>query len=231
LFQGRYKSLFVEEGEWLGNVCHYIHLNPVRAGAAAVEKLRDYRHGSYWYLWQPKRRPPYLRVQTALERAGGLADTRAGWKVYQQYLAWQAAEGPAGRNKAYASMSRGWALGTKGFRTSLAKDHALHASSRAWEVLGAKEIRETQCAELLSVALRKLGKTVQHAHSDRKSADWKFAIAAHFKQCSQASNHWLAEQLQMGSSVAVSRYVGDFRRNENHGARRMAKALIAKVKT
>ena len=30
LFQGRYKSLLVEEGDALGQVCHYIHLNPVR---------------------------------------------------------------------------------------------------------------------------------------------------------------------------------------------------------
>ena len=30
LFQGRYKSLLVEEGEALGLLCHYLHLNPVR---------------------------------------------------------------------------------------------------------------------------------------------------------------------------------------------------------
>jgi putative transposase len=31
LFQGRYKSLIVEPGERLEPLCHYIHLNPVRA--------------------------------------------------------------------------------------------------------------------------------------------------------------------------------------------------------
>jgi len=31
LFQGRFKALLVEPGGALGQVCHYIHLNPVRA--------------------------------------------------------------------------------------------------------------------------------------------------------------------------------------------------------
>ena len=31
VFQGRYKALLID-GEALGAVCHYIHLNPIRAG-------------------------------------------------------------------------------------------------------------------------------------------------------------------------------------------------------
>ena len=38
LFQGRYKSLVVEEGAALGQVCHYLHLNPVRAGVVLPAK-------------------------------------------------------------------------------------------------------------------------------------------------------------------------------------------------
>jgi putative transposase len=212
LFQGRYKSLLVEEGEWLGALCHYIHLNPVRANLTTVEQLRAFRYSSYWYLWKPNLRPKFLRVETALARAGGLADTSAGWKAYEKYLDWQSAEGPAGKSKAYASMSRGWALGTKEFRTVLAKDHQLQAASRAWEVFGAKEIREGHCADLLARALRKLGKSLKQAKADRKSAPWKVAIAAHLKEQSQASNRWLSEQLNMGSPVAVSQYTGLLRR-------------------
>ena len=37
LFQGRYKSLIVDPDEGLGRLCHYIHLNPVRA---KLRKLR-----------------------------------------------------------------------------------------------------------------------------------------------------------------------------------------------
>ena len=45
-FQGRYKALHVEPGEALGQVAHYIHLNPVRAGIVPPERLPEYRHSS-----------------------------------------------------------------------------------------------------------------------------------------------------------------------------------------
>ena len=121
LFQGRYKSLLVEEGGPLGQVCHYIHLNPVRAGVVPVEKLPGYRYGSYWYLPRPRQRPAGLQLATALREAGDLADTKAGWQAYAQYLSWQASDGPAGRNKAYVSMSKGWALGGADFKHTLIK--------------------------------------------------------------------------------------------------------------
>src|SRR5882672_1801612 len=93
LFQGRYKALLVEEGDALGMLCHYIHLNPARAGLIPVERLREYRHSSYRYLGEPKARPAFLRPTTALLEAGGLADTPAGRRAYADYLAWQMAEG------------------------------------------------------------------------------------------------------------------------------------------
>lgn len=229
LFQGRYKSLLVEEGEWLGKLCHYIHLNPVRAGIVTSEKLRTYRYSSYWFLRQPKLRPACLRACSALAGAGGLADTPAGWDAYGQYLAWQAAEGPAGKNKAYEAMSRGWALGTKEFRQALIADHRLCAASRAWEVLGAKEIRHAQCAEVFARALRKLGKSAEHIRTDRKSAPWKVVVAAHLKTYSQASNRWLTEQLNMGSPVVVSQYTSVLRRAKSIPT--STRALIEKLKT
>ncbi len=150
LFQGRYKALLVEEGAALGQVSHYIHLNPVRAGVVPPERLGEYRHSSYWYLTRPKQRPGFLRVETALAEAGGLADQPAGWKSYADYLTWQASEGPAGNSKAYVSLSKGWALGSEEFKTALRKDHALVADRRTWDNRGAREIREAQWSEILA---------------------------------------------------------------------------------
>jgi len=39
LFQGRYKSLVVDPDGGLGPLCHYIHLNPVRAGLRSLDDL------------------------------------------------------------------------------------------------------------------------------------------------------------------------------------------------
>jgi REP element-mobilizing transposase RayT len=212
LFQGRYKALLVEEGAALGQVCHYIHLNPVRAGIVPAERLGEYRHSSYWYLAEPKARPAFLQLATALEEAGGLADTPAGWRSYATYLAWQAAEGPAGRSKVYVSMSEGWALGTREFKAALIKDHALAAEARAWESAGAREIREVRWTEALDRCLRRLGRTEADVRKDRKGAPWKAAIALRLKETTQASNRWLAEHLNMGRPEAVSVHVGRLRK-------------------
>lgn len=230
LFQGRYKSLLVEEDAALGQVCHYIHLNPVRAGIVSVARLREYRSSSYWYLWQKKARPAFLRVETALLEAGGLRDDRRGWPAYENYLAWQAQEGPAGKSAAYVSLSQGWALGSTGFKAALVKDHALQATSRAWEVSGKDEIRRLQWEETLTSCLRVLGKTRAAVVQERKSAPWKVAVAAFLKQATQAGNGWLAEQLHMGGAVSVSQYVGQLRR-AGGAAQPLLTTLTEKLKT
>jgi REP element-mobilizing transposase RayT len=212
LFQGRYKALMVEEGAALGQVCHYIHLNPVRAGILPVAQLKSYRHSSYWHLWRPANRPSFLTVTTALTEAGDLADDQRGWATYEAYLGWQAAEGPAGKSKAYVSLSQGWALGTGEFRAALVKDHALLASSRAWEALGAQEVRRLQWEAALTRALKVLGHSTADLAGGRKSAEWKLAVAAWIKGSTQVSNRWLSENLHLGVPAALSRNLTSYRR-------------------
>ena len=230
LFQGRYKALFVEEGGPLGMVCHYIHLNPVRAGVVPTGQLEGYRYSSYWYLSRPKGRPAGLDLRAALIEAGGLADTPDGRRSYGEYLAWQATEGPMGKSKAYVSLSKGWALGSAGFKAALIQDHALAAKSRAWESQGAREIREEQWRHELQRSLRLVGKETADALRERKSADWKVAIALHLKQTTQASNGWLCERLHMGTPVGVSSLVGKLRR-QGGPSTKLTKLLILKPKT
>jgi len=45
IFQGRYKSILVEDESYLLTLSSYIHLNPLRAGM--VEYLKDYKYNSY----------------------------------------------------------------------------------------------------------------------------------------------------------------------------------------
>lgn len=212
LFQGRYKALLVEAGEPLGLVCHYVHLNPVRAGVLPVERLGKYRHSSYWYLRQPKVRPAFLRVTTGLTEAGGLTDNPTGWNRYADYLAWQVAEGPVGKSKAYISLSQGWALGTAEFKSALVQDHALAAESRAWEKQGAQEIRQQAWEQLFCQALAILRRRESELAIGPKSTPWKVAMATFLKERSQASNPWLAHRLGMQRPIYVSRLVSAARR-------------------
>lgn len=206
LFQGRYKSLLVEEGEALGMLCHYIHLNPVRARIVSVDRLSEHRHSSYWYLTRPKLRPKFLDCATALIEAGALADTPAGWRAYADYLNWQATEGPVGKSKAYVSMSKGWALGGKGFKQTLLQDQAVAAVTRAWESQGVREVREAQWQAVLDGLRVQI--PAEQRQNQRKSAPWKVQLATQMKTLTDASNGWLAAQLDMGSGFYVSKHIG-----------------------
>jgi hypothetical protein len=169
--------------------------------------------GGYGYLWRKQARPPFLRCETALGACGELADRPDGWKSYARYLEWQASDGPAGKTRAYVSLSRGWALGTREFKEGLIKDHNAAPLARAWETIGAAEIRETRWRDSLQQTLSALGKTEANCAAERKSAPWKVIAAAQLKQHTDASNRWLAEKLRMGSPVAVSQYLSHYHRS------------------
>lgn len=87
LFQGRYKSLMVDPGEGRGPLCHYIHLNPVRARLCRAEQLSGWRWCSVHWLMNPRLRASWYDPTPALDHAGGLADTAAGRRKYVEYLA------------------------------------------------------------------------------------------------------------------------------------------------
>jgi putative transposase len=207
LFQGRYKALLVEEGEPLALVGHYIHLNPVRAGILPVAQLDDYRYSSYWYLARPEARPRWLCLDVLLGQTGGLADNGFGWTSYRDYLTWQNETGPAGKSRAYVSLSKGWALGSAGFKAALVKDHSVAALTRAWEQSGALEIRIQAWEELCLRALQAIHHKDAELATAAKSAPWKVAVAVLLKERTQASNLWLARRLNLGRPKYASRLV------------------------
>lgn len=207
IFQGRYKALIVEPGPALGMLCHYLHLNPVRAGIVPVARLGEWRWSSYRWIKAKAQRPAWLRVETALWDAGELGDQPEGWAAYDRYLKWQAEDGPAGKGPAYVSMSQGWALGTERFKTALTKDFDLAATARAWETTGAREMKNIQSDQQLRACLRVVGKARAKVEGEAKGAPWKIAVAAWMKQHTEASNSWLAERLGMGSATRVSQIV------------------------
>ena len=143
---------------------------------------------------------------------GGLSDTPAGWRSYGDYLAWQATDGPAGRNKAYVRLSAGWALGTAEFKAALRADHALAEEARAWTKEGSREIKLARWAKLLASGLKAVGQNQEQAAEAPKSAPWKLAVAAWLKSRTQVGNAWLSEQLYLGAPAAFSRNLTLYKR-------------------
>lgn len=212
LFQGRYKSLFVEPGGGLGALCHYIHLNPVRVRLCTVDQLKHWRWSSASWLFEPKQRPGWYRAEDALEWAGGLRDTPAGRRKYRGYLQWLSEDEPQQKALRFESMSRGWVIGTKGFRKELIKENRKMAALRELGDDEAAGAREAAWRETMQEMLGKLGRNRRDLRRDGKFADWKVAVAAAMKQRSTVTNRWLSENLAMGSLHEVSRQVAAWSR-------------------
>ena len=218
IFQGRYKSIVLEGAERLGWLCHYIHLNPVRAGICSVEQLRSYRFGSYAHLWDKRTRPSVLDFSVCLESAGGLKDATAGRRKYQDYLKWLAEDEPRLKAMEFERMSKGWAMGSMGFKKSLLDDEKALKASLALGVDDAKEMREAAWEFKLDKCLDALGKGVSDIEEGMKSAGWKVAVAAYMKKRLLCRNGWLADRLMMGTESSVARYVSEFLRSQRPSA-------------
>ena len=66
LFQGRFKSIIVENDAYLLRLSCYIHRNPLKAGI--VQKLSDYPWSSYQFYAYKKKLPAWLNIKTILNQ-------------------------------------------------------------------------------------------------------------------------------------------------------------------
>jgi putative transposase len=213
LFQGRYKSLIVDPDDGLGPLCHYIHLNPVRAGICKTGGLPAYLWSSMRWLAEPKSRPGWYDPGPTFEHAGNLADTTAGRRKYLEYLEWLAEDDTAMNMLRFEQMSKGWVIGTKAFAKEMIREnHELAGHGRRL----ARELRESREAiweDELASLMRKLGRKTLELRKSGKSEDWKLAIAAELKARTTVTNRWLATTLHMGNLYEVSRKVAAWSRD------------------
>lgn len=212
LFQGRYKSLLVDPDGGLGPLCHYIHLNPVRAKLRPVSALPAYPWTSLRWLIDPKSRPDWYQPQPALDHAGELTDTSAGRAKYLEYLAWLSEDEPARRAQQFEAMSKGWVIGTTGFAKTMLKEHRGLVGQGRRMAAELKETREALWQEHLTGLLRKLRRNPADLAKESKSAGWKVALAAALKTRTTATNRWLGAALNMGGLHEVSRQVSAWHR-------------------
>lgn len=221
LFQGRYKALHIEPGKSLGAVCHYIHLNPIRAKMMTMDELVAWEGCSLRWLMKPRERAPWFDPSAALAHPMGLADTPAGRISYKDYLAMLSTDEPAQKELCFEKLSKGWAIGTKEFKQGLIEEISED------EITGVEEASEGR--KLLWE--RKLGElksrfSEEEMRDQAKSANWKVAVAAEMKRTTTASNRWLTEQLNMGDMHEVSRLAVECRSGKR--AARHYKTLTTK---
>lgn len=207
IFQGRYKSLVVDPDEGLGPLCHYIHLNPVRAGLCRTPGLGTYRWTSMPWLLSPRLRPRWYDPGPALRHAGDLTDGLAGHRQYRAYLEWLAEDEPAQKRQRFDGMVTGWCIGAEEFTKSILRQHRELVGQGPRLAMEMQAAREAIWHDALAQVLRELGRTPAELTSAGKSAPWKLAAAAALKARSTAVNRWLAAHLQLGSRHEVGRKV------------------------
>jgi putative transposase len=199
VFQGRYKALLIEDGHALARVCDYIHLNPVRAGIVRGDQAGDYRWSSLW-SWLRASPPPWLHHSDWF--APGAGSTGNPWAAYRDYLAAIAADAQDDR-MVLGALSRGWAIGTAGWRRAMAREHAHLALAPEMSAPEIAELKAARWQLALETALRAAGRNLRDAELSAKGAAWKIAIAAELRQSVAAPFRWIADTLKMGHPGSV----------------------------
>ncbi len=209
VFQGRYKALVLDGGA-VGAVCHYIHLNPVRAHLVECADLQSYAASSFNHLWHMRKRRPYESFEVPLGSAGGLKDSPAGRRLYRDYLSWLCEEDAEQKRMGFEKMCRGWIKGTKDFRKAVLDDLKNETAQRVTEAEAA-EMREPRWERATVDLLARLGRSEADLTAAPKGALWKVAAARLLRERYLAPNRWIAERLRMGQVSTVQSLVSRHR--------------------
>jgi putative transposase len=204
LCQGRYQAILVETLAGLAGVVDYIHLNPVRAGIVETAQLAGFRWSSLRKFMRGPRQASLVAEDFLAQR--GLQDSEAGWASYLGELQALAVDEAEQERRGFKTMSKGWAIGTRGWRHALIKDNAQRALDPGLERAELWEFREARWADVLTKSLRAVGRMIEEAAAEPKRADWKLRVMRELR-AEGVPYRWIAEKLHMGSPAVLRVYV------------------------
>jgi len=201
LFQGRFKSLLIQDSAHLARVVDYIHLNPIRAKILPPDRLWEYAPSSLGALISGAH-PNWLVMDQFREAAGSTGSGKYGPGYLDRLLAVANTPGDDERMKRGA-LSAGWAIGTSGWRKALASEYAQTKVAPEWAADELEEFRLNLWQQELEVGLAQIGQTLVSAATAPKTIRWKLELAYRLRQASAAPYSWIAETLKMGAPSSV----------------------------
>ena len=226
LFQGRYKALPVDQGEYFRTVADYIHLNPVRAHAFDLEKgtLTDFKWSSYCGLMRPAKRPDFLTVKRVLG-GHGLADDASGRSQYRNYMKRRILDvvhssDPMEADEQWKRIRRGWAYGSEEFclKVRSALDGVVLGKRR--DSYMGEEIKmhdELEAERLFHKGLVYFGITEEELSCLKKGDDRKKVIAWYIRKKTSVRVSWITQRLKMGVTSNFSRYISEVDETKDGG--------------
>lgn len=203
LFQGRYRAILLEGSEALGRVVDYIHLNPVRAKIVTAEQVRSYRWSS---LGTVVRGDGWVSDE-GWRAAGRFGADEAARKAYEAYLVEVGRDETAWERLGLVGLSKGWALGTQGWRRAMAKEHASTALTAGLAREEARQVRELAWENAVKESLGRAGKSDAELAGKPYLKDWKLRVAREVRDQSGASVAWLAQRLCLGRPASLRSYL------------------------
>ena len=115
LFQGRYKSIIIQNDAYLLQLSYYIHRNPLRAGI--VRRLADYRWSSYNVYAYGLTPPNWLATDLILDQFTGEQDCHRSYREKVQTYALE-------EKHLFEDLRHGLILGSKHFVEKIRKKFA-----------------------------------------------------------------------------------------------------------
>jgi putative transposase len=160
LFQGRYKSIIVENDAYLQRLSYYIHRNPLRAGL--VHRLADYHWSSYPAYAYNKKHPEWLNTDVILEQYNVQDKRRAYRQKVQKYS--------DEKNRIWEDVCHGLIYGSQNFvdeiKSNYLSDQSLDELPQLRSVL-----KETQPGTILQKTAKVLGCSAESFKQSRRISE------------------------------------------------------------
>jgi len=210
LFQGRYQSLLIEDAAALARVVDYIHLNPVRAKIVPPEQVHRYR----WTSLAGIGKGSGWGDDGGWQGGGRFSNDAAGRAAYVQYLIDLGRDEAGWESRGLRGLSQGWAIGTHGWRRSLAKEYRQLALDQGVALADIRDLRVEAWEAAVSDALAKAKRREASLATKPLKQPWKIQLAASVRRQSGASLAWLARRLQLGSAASLRSYLCRFAKQD-----------------
>jgi len=230
LFQGRYKALLVDRGDYFRTVADYIHLNPARTRCFDLERgsLADYKWSSFCGYVRPTKRPGFLSVDRVLGNHG-FSDDASGRSRYRNYMKKRVVEvlhsaNPKEADGQWRKIRRGWVFGGDQFMEKMkdALDAAVSGKRRdSFMGAGVSHHDEKEAERLFRFGLGVFGLGEEELPELRKSDSRKKVIAWFIRRHTSVRVEWICGRLKMGSRSNLAHYIRDVEVAKEGGLREL----------
>lgn len=109
-------------------------------------------------------------------------------------------------------MTRGWAIGTQGWKRALAREYSRLALGVGWHAEEIRDFKEARWRSALEIGLAEAKRTARDTLRDAATATWKVELAVRLRREAGASYGWIARALNAGNVATLRNAIWRFQR-------------------